>query len=185
MTLLSSFSLSEAELLVSLPYKVGVWVSHADDEEGERDDALEMKALETCIKAIAKLHEDQPFIKDVSRETLRQKDLWPEWTDQSFNALRDGEQAMALLAGKASQDDRKNYKAVILEIATTVAQAFGEFGSFDDGDDEGSLFGGIVGKIVGGFSSLSQSDAGHPMNISPAEDSAISRLAQALGTDDE
>ena len=61
MTTLSDFSASELELLVSLPYKVGVYVSHADDEDGEVDDEREMAALESCIKAIASLREDKPF----------------------------------------------------------------------------------------------------------------------------
>ena len=53
MSALSNFSEDEIELLASVPYKAGAWISHADDEEGEDDDERELKALESIIKEIA------------------------------------------------------------------------------------------------------------------------------------
>ena len=45
----------ESLLIIALPYKVGVWMSHTDDVEGELDDEREMKALEHILKSIAHL----------------------------------------------------------------------------------------------------------------------------------
>ena len=178
MTSISEFSGSELELLISLPYKVGVFVSYADDEDGERDDEKEMAALEACIKAIARLHEDKPFTAEVMQQTLAMKSEWGNWAAQSFGTPDAAGQAAALLSARASDTEQKNYKAALMEIASTVAQAYGEFGEFED-ESEGGLA-GLIGKITGGLSKLSGDDADHPMNVSAAEDSAIEQLRAAL-----
>lgn len=180
MASLSDFSSTELELLVSLPYKVGVYVSHADDEDGEVDDEKEMEALKGCIKATAGLHQDKPLIADVMRQTLDMRSEWPNWAAQSFNVPRDAQQAVALLSSRVSETELKNYRAALMEVATTVAQAYGEFGEFDDDDTSGGLFGGIVSKITSGLASLGADDDNHPMNISAAEDTAITALREAL-----
>ncbi|MEM7650874.1 MAG: hypothetical protein AAF204_02185 [Pseudomonadota bacterium] len=179
MASVSDFSASELELLVSLPYKVGVFVSHADDEGGEGDDEREMAALEACIQAIAKLHEDKPLTSDIMRQTLSMKSEWPRWSAQSFQAPDHAAQAVALMRSHASEAEQKNYKAALMEIASSVAQAYGEFGEFE-GDDDGGLLGGLVSKITSGLSKLSADDANHPMNVSAAEDQALEQLREAL-----
>ena len=184
MNALSVFSDEEITLLVSLPYKVGVWVSHADDEEGEADDEREMKALSTCLKAVARKYDGPGLVDDIARETLKREKFWLEWTDQSYNILPDCEKALALLKEKAGLQDAKNYKAALLEIAATVAQAYGEFNSFDEIPEDEGFFGRIVKKVVGGVVGLSKDDANHPMNISASEDSALSQLAAALVIDE-
>ncbi len=180
MTTLDDFSSSELELLSSLPYKVGVYVSHADDEGGEEDDEREMDALESCIKAIASLNDDKPFAAEAMRQTLAMRSEWPRWAAQNFKVPEEAAQAKALLAGRANEQECKNYCAALMEIATTVAQAYGEFGEFDDDDEGGGLFGSIVGKITSTLSGVSADDANHPMNVSAAEDTAINTLRNAL-----
>ena len=180
MTSLSDFSGSELELIASLPYKVGVFVSHADDADGETDDEKEMAALEACIKAIAGLHDDQPFTAEVLGQTLSMKTEWPRWAAQSFNVPDAAREGAVLLQGRASESEFKNYCAALMEIASTVAQAYGEFGEFDDDDSSGGVFSGLVSKIAGGLSSLSADDDNHPMNVSAAEDTAINVLRDAL-----
>jgi len=180
MASLSGFSASELELLISLPYKVGVFVSHADDADGEIDDDKEMAALEACIKAIARLHDDKPLTADIMRQSLSMKTEWPRWAAQSFHVPDEARQAVVLLQGHASETEVKNYCAALVEVATTVAQAYGEFGEFDDEDTSGGIFGGLVSKISGTLSSLSADDANHPMNVSAAEDNALAQLKSAL-----
>ncbi len=180
MASISDFSGSELELLACLPYKVGVFVSHADDADGEVDDDKEIAALETCIKVIARLHEGKPFTSEVMKQTLAMKTEWPRWAAQSFNAAEDARNASSLLQGRVSEAECKNYRGALMEIASTVAQAYGEFGEFDEEDSSGGIFGGLVGKIAGTLSSLSADDANHPMNVSAAEDSALAELKSAL-----
>ena len=65
---------------------------------------------------------------------------------------------------------------MLVEIATSVAQAYGEFG-VEEEQDEG-FFSGLMKKIAGGISD--GGEANHPMNVSAAEDSAIERIKNAL-----
>jgi hypothetical protein len=167
----------ESQLIVGLPYRVGVWMSHTDDVEGEIDDQREMSALEHILDSIATGQNNSAFVQEVARSTLGSKDHWERWAAQSFDILGDCEKAIELLKANVNDNDLKDYKATLMEIATIVAQAHGEFGEFED-EEEG--FGAMLGKVIGRFSSMSKSDANHPMNVSPAEGSALSRLAKAL-----
>lgn len=179
MTLLSDFPDEQRELIVALPYVVGLNLSYADDADGEVDDEREMKALENCIKAIAKMHEKQPFVSAVMAETLARKSDWAKWEGHVFQAPKMARQAMQAVLQIGSEAEAKNYRAALMEIASTVAKAFGEFGEFED-EPEPGFFGGLVSKLVGGLSAISEDDANHPMNVSAAEDSAIEALRQAL-----
>jgi hypothetical protein len=174
MTALSEFTDEQVSLLISLPYKVGVWISYTDDAEGEDDDEREMKALRSCLRAVAKLHEGNGLISEIMTRCLQSQDEWSVWADDSFHVPADAFRAMEAIKGRAPAKTIKAFRAVMMEIATAVAQAYGEFGEFED---EGE---GFFGKIIGAFAKLGYDDKNHPMNVSAAEDSALSQLAEAL-----
>jgi len=180
MSSLADFSDDERALLVCLPYKVGVFVSYADDESGERDDEREMDRLEECIMAIACLHVSKPFTAEIMRETVEMRDKWPQWAAQSWHVPEEAEKVVNILKSRVSDEELKNYRAALMEIGTAVAEAYGEFGEFDDPDEGGGIFGSILTKITKNLSGLTQDDENHPMNISAAEDSALSQLRSAL-----
>lgn len=173
MTSLSDFTKDEAELLINLPYKAGMWVSHSEDQDGESDDTHENKALTACLRHFAKMGDGKPLFVQIIKETLRSEDKWTAWADQSFTLIEDIQKAVPILRGKASVDEIKLFKRSLMEIGTAVAQASDEFG--DDSGDEG-----FFGKILAKFSGLADHDAGHPMNVSASEDSALEKLRTAL-----
>lgn len=172
MTKLADFSGVEADLLVSLPFKAGIFVSHAEDEEGEQDDEKEINALQHCIRIIANNPEGDAFVKEVAAETLKSKDQWEAWTEQSFRAPEEARKAATLLTARVPEATFKKYRSALMEIAGAVALAYGEFGMEEDE--------GFFTKIMDRLSRLSHDDKGHPMNTSPAEDSALSALAAAF-----
>jgi hypothetical protein len=175
MTRLSDFSPDEIELIASLPYRVGMWISHADDMDGEGDDEKEAKVLSGCLRQFAKMHDDKSLLSEVMTESLRREDKWAEWADQSFTVLNDIKKVIPLLRDKASTEEIKDLKRSLMEIGTAVASAFGEFGMFDEEKTEG-----LFAKIISKFSALGGDDAGHPMNVSAAEDSALENLRAVL-----
>lgn len=162
-------------LIVGLLYRAGVWISHADDEDGEQDDIKEMKALEHVITSIAKVHEKSEFVQDVARRALFFKDKWPVWADHSFDILADCERAMAVLKPVLPEQDLKDYRNTVINIAETVAAAYGEFGVEAD---EGALT-GFLGKVVEKLKKPEGAENNF-MNISPAEQAAIERLKTAM-----
>ncbi len=180
MSVLAQFSASELELLASLPYKAGVFVSHADDEGGEEDDAREIDALGACIRKIAEHHAHMPFTVAIMGQTLDLKMQWGSWEERSFTTPQDCMMAVSLLEGRITDDELKDFRGALIEIATSVAQAYGEFNSFDDADKKSGGFGALLKKFTGGFSGVSVDDAGHPMNVSASEGSAIDALKAAL-----
>ena len=183
MSELSVFTEEEVELLSSVLYKVGVWVSHADDVDGEEDDEKEMKALVVCIRAVAKKYDGPGLVDDIAREVFVRKERFEDWADDAYNVLPEVKNALAVMRRVGSKQDLKNYKMALYEVSVTVARAFGEFGEFDDEEPEGGVFGALIGKITSGFSSLSVDDKDHPMNISAAEDEVISQLKAILKED--
>ncbi|MGH1402815.1 MAG: hypothetical protein ACRBDL_01080 [Alphaproteobacteria bacterium] len=178
MSQLSFYTDEDFKAIVSLPYRVGINVSYADDEEGEQDDEREMRALSACIAEISRLHDGVELTKAIAEEVLNSKDEWAEWSQGVFNIEPLCEQAILALKKQANADEIKDYIKMVLEIATAVAQAYGEFG--EEPEPEKGFFGKAMTKIVGGFSGMSDDDANHPMNVSAAEDSAISTIAAAL-----
>lgn len=178
MTSLSDFSDQDAEVIVSLPYRVGMHVSYADDEDGEGDDELEMRALEACMREVVKHQESCALTKEIASEILSSKDRWDAWAEGVFNIEPLCEKAVLALQAQADESEVKAYVKMTLEIAASVAQAYGEFG--EEAEPEKGFFGKAMGALMGGFSGMSADDANHPMNISAAEDSAISRISAAL-----
>ena len=173
---LAGFSAEEIELVSSVLYKVGVWVSHADDVDGEEDDEHEMKALGACIRAVAKRYDGPGLVDDVAREVLARTDRWEEWTDYSFDVLPDVRRAVAAIKLHGTKDDVKHYKMALVEVVQTVAMAYGEFGQYDEDENKGG-FGALLGKITKGFGSDHKD---HPMNISAAEDGVLEELKAVL-----
>jgi len=182
MSRLSDFSEEDRETLISLPYRLGVWISDAEDEEGDLDDEKEMKALKHSILAIAKLNEGSPFVQELTRETIRARERWDEWYGESFTATKDLKRLVPSLRSQLGEGEYKAFRKAIMEIAKTVAEAYGEFGDWDDEDEEGFLS-GLMSKVTSRFSVLSDGDSNHPMNISPGEQSALSELANILRVD--
>ncbi len=175
MTQLSAYSPDEIDLITSIPYRVGMHVSFSEDEEGEKDDALEIEALQSCIKEIAKVHEGPELTKEIALETLESKDKWEGWSHGVFNIEPQCERAVLTLQRHASSDEVRDYVKMILEVASAVARAYGEFG--EEPEPERGFLGKAMEKII---STFSEDDVDHPMNISAAEDTAISSIANAL-----
>ncbi len=178
MTQLSCFSDEDIEIIVSLPYRAAMNVSYADDEEGECDDEREMHALKTCIIEIAKLHEGVALTKEIAENLLNSQDKWLSWSQGVFNIEMLCERAILALKAQASDDEIRSYVEMVLELATTVAQAYGEFG--EEEEPEKGFFGKAVSIIAGGFRGEGKSYENHPMNVSASEDCAISNIAAAL-----
>lgn len=178
---LSEFSDEEQKLLVSLPYKVGAWISQSDDVGGDQDDEMEMQALHDVISGLSKLHEDMPFVHKIAAHTLASRELWPIWANQTFNVPEECGQTMVLLQKRAEERAVKNYASILMQIAYSVAEAWGEFGDMEDQSAAG--LGAVVGKITGLFSRGERDVAkgsGHAANISASEDSCIMQLSEVL-----
>lgn len=179
---MSSFSDMKPEdrgLLIGLLYRVGIWMSHAEDESGEGDDVRELKALEYIIRSIARAHDDSSIIDEIAQETLKRKEKWSVWTKHSFDILGDCQKAVAVLKSNAAPKDLRDYRKALVHVAEAVAAAHGEFGM--DIPHEESRLAAFLTKVVDRIKG-EQAEADF-MNISPAEEDALERLKVALDPD--
>ena len=181
MSQLANFSAEEQDLIVSLFYRAGIYVSHAEDEDGDLDDDLEMKALERVIRALAKNEKKSPFLQSVAQAALDSQDKWQEWTDRYFQVENDCQKVVALLHPALPKPDFNRYRMSLVKIGEIVAAAYGEFG--EDVKEEEGFFSMLVDKVSGGLKSAQDEDAF--LNITPAETQAISDLKRALKAPDE
>jgi hypothetical protein len=174
MNYLSKFTDQETALLISLPHKVGRWISDTDDTDGEGDDVAEEKSLTNVLQHIAKKHDEQSLVGQIVRQTLKSKDQWTQWDSQSYDVLAEIKAALPLVKKHGADGDVRLFKRALMEIGTTVAQASDEYGSFEDEPE------GFLGKILSKFKPHSGGSKGHPSNVSAAEDSALARLRTVL-----
>lgn len=173
---LSSLEPEDVSLVISLPYRVGVWMSHADDEGGEGDDASEGDALDRIIRKVGKRHESSPFVKETVGETLRRRKEWPSWGENILGVAQECEKALKLLKPVLDKPDFDAFRKVLYQIAATVAEAYGEFG-----EDEDSGGGGLVARLVGSAkNAVSGEKGGEFINISAAEREALETLEGIL-----
>ena len=173
---LADFSPEDAELVVSLPYRVGVWISHLEDESGETDDKREEAALVRTIEAVRKKFVKSVFIRSVAAQTLKHQGRWPQWADRAQTVPADCRKVITFLEPQIGKEETKYYRQFLVHIAGVVAEAYGEFG-LEDGEKGDSFLGELIEKaalrITGG-------DFGLPTNVAAVEREAIEELARIL-----
>lgn len=184
MSALAQLSASECELLYSLPYRAGLFISHADDVDGGADDAAELQALQEAMKAVAGLETHAGVTAEIFNQCLRLRSEWPRWEAKAFTTPEDAKAARMMMVQKFGEPTARDFSAALMEVGTSVARAAGEYDRFEDHARQADGFlGALMQKIVGGFAGLAEDDSGHPMNVSAAEDTALATLARALKTE--
>ncbi len=124
---LEALSEDEQTLIVSLPYRAGLWVSLAD-EKGEG--AAREHELKTIEKVIAKLSEGMfasAFVHEVLAETHMRRDQWDAWSLQVGTVPDEARQAVNILIEKVLPPDAEAYVQTIMNIAYETAYAFREY----------------------------------------------------------
>jgi len=179
MPFFDDFMEEERVLIISLPYKVGVWVSQADDvAETEADDDKEFKALRAVLSGIAKEKQQAPFVSEIVDQTLTYQNMWPEWKAASGQTLEDVQRVIDMMRARLPEENVRNYARALKRIATVVAHAYGEFeGAEGEQKDEG-FFGGVITKILERVPESGEAE--NPENVSPAEQAALKKLSEIL-----
>jgi hypothetical protein len=174
---LTKFSNEELGLVVSVPYRVGVWISNVDDNTGSKvDDRNERKALEATIEALAGKSKKLPFAAAIMREVEKNKAVWSSWDHATATdvILADVEKAIEICKAKTNAGAVKQYKQTIWKVGIVVAQAYGEH---IDPDNEMHVdrFFQWVGSLGGGVK-LGK----NPENMSSKEKEALNKLRAIL-----
>lgn len=170
MSALNDFIDEERALIVSIPVRVGYWISHTDNVEGTaRDDAREQLALEKALELIVDKTDDARFINDIAEFALANKVEWKDWQNNAGTVLADVPKALRLIESRLTAKDLKDYKSAVYRVAGIVAQAASEKDTRDEN---------MFSKFLHSFSV--KTDMTVPDNISDSEKTALQKLLACL-----
>lgn len=131
MTFLQQLPNDDRELVISLPYRVGVWLSHVDDHGGHEADDEEKKALAGIIDGFTRDVFGSEVVQYIMMETLEKKDHWEAWANNTDDIHKDCQRAIDILNEVVEEKEVSAFKRRLIEIAEAVALAFREYDSLD------------------------------------------------------
>lgn len=170
---LKKFQEDELDIIISLPYRVGLWMSRVDNIKATgRDERLEDRALEAVLETLAQANQALPFAALVVKETLKQRRQWIVWQTKK-KLTEDLRKGLKSVEGACSPEEALQYKKALLHIAHVVAQAYGE----QTDHHEEALLVELMTKVSDRFADPQQKN---PENISPVEKAALQKLKEAL-----
>lgn len=180
MAFLEGFSNEERSLLVSLPYRTGLWVSSCDLNGGSSADNKELDALEKTIQVFAQGMYESALIHEILAETFLQKAEWRNWGRNLAAVPDDCRKAVQILKGKVSPRDVDAFRRILMQIGLEVARAFREY---DKNEPWHYRLSRKIGMIVDRFFGAMRGEkyaSEDLLNISYEEDIALNKLAMAL-----
>lgn len=182
MSFLDTLTINQKNVIISVPYRAGLWVSRSDQTGGEEASAQELQVLSNIINGFAEEVFGSEIIQHIISETVNSKDAWPVWSAQLSTLLADCEVCIDTLREKAGEKEVSVFQNHIMEIGEAVALAFNEF-EHARMPEKIRLNTSFVGqKIAAALGRHSYKSYREFINISMAERQALQQLAQALGT---
>lgn len=184
MSFLESLEHSQKEMLISLPYRVGLWISQSDDTGGAEADERELLVLSGIINGFASDVFGSEVIQYIMRETVNEEARWPAWGEDLSSVLSDCTAAVYLLGQHVEVEakDVTAFQRYMMEIGEAVALAFREFEEANFVDKMRLNLFYLRGWFKAAMGHRSFKTHHEFMNISYSERQALQALAQALGT---
>jgi hypothetical protein len=185
MAFLEKFAPEEREMIVSLPYRAGVWVGKSDGGPAPEAEDSELAALERVIRELGRGTFKSAFAHEVMAETLARRKDWPEWAKNAADVPASCEKAVALVTAKLGPHDLDGYRNNIMRISVAVARAFREFDYTESPVVRAWTYVKLsLDHFIGLFTGERYSND-DILNISYTEDMSLATLARALGMDGE
>ena len=183
MTILDQLSDKHRELIASLPYRVGLWVSASDQVGGSDSDDYELKTLENLIEGFSGDVFGSELLQYIMADTVARRDQWPEWGKDIESVPEECEMAVDILREHVDEKEVNAYAARLMEIGEAVALAFREY------EDNLSIFQSMLLYIDYCFLVLKAKKQQPQMRtfeeflyISQHERKALNEIAKRLGT---
>jgi hypothetical protein len=181
---LDTFTQDQRNLLVALPYRVGLWVSSSDTTGGDDADKAEMIALSSIVTSYAEDYLKSEFVQALMEEMISRSAEWPEWGRNLDEVAGECIRAVSMISERLDRKDVMSFKYNLMEIATSVAMAYRELDHNQSFLFKLRVYSRVMidrkrakqgGRITGTLSEM--------MNISAAEQAVLDSLSRALGLD--
>jgi hypothetical protein len=176
MSFLERLSPDHRQLIIRLPYRIGLWVSQSDTSGGAEADEREKQALSNILHAVTEDMFGAEAIQYIMSDTIRNKTEWPKWHANIDMVPTECRDAIDLMRQYAEPKDAKAFKNHLMEIAEAVALAFREE---DGGTSVFQAFGMYVSYMFGPKKGRKRSFSEF-QNISASERKALEAIADAL-----
>lgn len=178
---LDQLSAQQRTLIVSMPYRAGLWVSHSDDEGGDEAHEKELTALANLIDGFSQQVFGSEMLQYIMHQTLARKDEWESWSGDIDKVPEECKQALEILRAHVDEKDVKVYAMRLMELGEAVAVAFREH---DDPVGAGKLkllATYLLSRVKARLKKVPVKSFDEFLNISAEERKALNRLAGALG----
>ncbi|MEZ0261564.1 MAG: hypothetical protein ACAH80_11180 [Alphaproteobacteria bacterium] len=159
---------TDNDLVIKLPFRVGLWMVRADEQRGILDVKMERAALKKAIENVALFHVSSGFVRTTLAKTLAHQDDWTDWAHDIETVLSDCPVGLEMVRAQGGEEDLKLYRAVLMQAAICVAEAFQEETPKPKAPDYGPPL------------PRSANDMGIPDNISGNEKKALGELRAVL-----
>lgn len=128
---LDHLTAEQREMIVSLPYRVGMSINKSDEDDDGEDHSdeqqAELQALYNLLNAFSQDVFGAETVTYVISETVRRKDEWPKWADQTDNIEDDCQRAIDILSGMVDPKEVNAFRNYLVEVGESVAMAFCEY----------------------------------------------------------
>lgn len=181
MVMLDHFTPEQQDILVALPYRVGLWVANSDMAGGDDSAEAEMRVLTQVITAFAEDFCKSEFAQALMEETVRRQAEWPEWSQHLDEVPGECKRAIDLLSERLDHKSVLSFKMNLMEIATDVAMAYRELDENTDVLDRlGILLQSAISRIRARLAGRRVPSMDELLNISASEQRALDVLVAAL-----
>jgi hypothetical protein len=172
----SALSSTDEAVLVSLPYRIGLYVSYADVTGGWEAQDREQQSLANILRQYSEDFCKTEFCQKLLMETLMRRDQWPAWSQNIDSVPQEAEKVADILSGIFKEKDLRAFKEVLVDVALSVAMAFheGRDGHYEPKTEISAGFFGFFKK------GSSKDNAFDHMHISHAERAALKRICVAM-----
>lgn len=179
MSELERFTPQDQDLLIGLFYRVGMWISHIDDtDEGTASEEKERAKLLHALGIVAKSDNAGCLVNDLASEAIRQNTSHARWEKMTDDILADVQRARVVIKAHGTAQEYVSFGKALMMVGTSVARAFREE---SDVEEKGSGYLSWLTEKAGNLTQALTDREGHKdMNISPAEDTALNELLDAL-----
>lgn len=183
MTYLSKLPKDIQDLVIRLPFRVGLYISESDQSGGDESSEAERKALENIVTFYVEDTVKSEFAHEIMLNTLNRKAEWGTWGDNIADVPAQCENVFYEMKDIIEPKEILALKQNLLEVGIAVAQAYCEYNESAGTLDKLELYISLFFKRLQSSFSGSQEDTpsrDYNLNISGAERQAILSLAKTL-----
>ena len=182
MSFLDLLTINQKDVVVSLPYRVGLWISRSDETGGSEADAQELQVLSNIIHGFAEEVFGSETVQHIMSEAVNREAEWGEWSKSVSSVLAECADAVDILEEFTDYKDVTAFQTMMMEIGEAVALAFSEY-------EHAGMVDRIWLKVSFFVKNLGARMRKQPvksleefLSISRRERKALDELAAALGT---